>query len=230
MTDKSRYGQHSFSVEEMEGHKILSTLCCNEFDELKRKGVSKSQSFTDTARFALEHGVQHMLQLDQDTRSCSLEEVVGNYVLDPEVLYAKIFVNIATATEDVVCVTKRGGLETISTECHETLLSLLVVLKKHRLTLEEHPFTIFQCLLNEGSSKLSSDSRQLLEIKYSDKPYMEYLSKNVPQGTVQGWFDCCSPVVCFEVSPCLEFMKFLCKILEGKERVFFTTIACNLAI
>ncbi|XP_068702278.1 uncharacterized protein [Montipora foliosa] len=213
LTDKSRYGQHSFSVEEMEGHKILSTLCCNEFDELKRKGVSKSQSFTDTTRFALEHGVQHMLQLDQDTRSCNLEEVVGNYVLHPEVLYAKIFVNIATATEDVVCVTKRRGLETISTECHETLLSLLVVLKKHRLTLEEHPFTIFQCLLNEGSSKLSSDSRQLLETKYSDKPYMEYLSKNVPQGPVQGCFDCCSPVVCFEVSPCLEFM--VCECRDG---------------
>ncbi|XP_068702289.1 uncharacterized protein [Montipora foliosa] len=213
LTDKSRYGKHSFSVEEMEGHKILSTLCCNEFDELKRKGVSKSQSFTDTTRFALEHGVQHMLQLDQDTRSCSLEEVVGNYVLDPEVLYAKIFVNIATATEDVVCVTKRGGLETISTECHGTLLSLLVVLKKHRLTLEKHPFTIFQCLLNEGSSKLSSDSRQLLDTKYSDKPYMEYLSKNVSQGPVEGRFDCRSRVVCFEVSPCLEFM--VCECRDG---------------
>ena len=213
LTDKSRYGQHSFSVEEMEGHKILSALCCNEFDQLKRKGVSKSQSFTDTTRFALEHGVQHMLQLDQDTRSCSLEEVVGNYVLDPEVLYAKIFVNIRTATEDVVCVMKRGGLETISTECHETLSSLLIVLKKRRLSLQEYPFTIFQCLLNEGSSKLSSDSRQLLQTKYSDKPYMEYLSKNVPQGSVQGRFDCCSPVVCFEVSPCLEFM--VCECGDG---------------
>ena len=213
LTDKSRYGQHSFSVEEMEGHKILFTFCSYELDELKRKGVSKSQSFTDTTRYALEHGVQHMLQLDQDTRSCSLEEVAGNYVLDPEVLYAKIFVNIATATEDVVCVTKRGGLETISTECHETLLSLLVVLKKYRLTLEEHPFTIFQSLLNEGSSKLSSESRQLLETKYSDIPYMEYLSKNVPQGPVQGRFDCCSPVVCFEVSPCLEFM--VCECRDG---------------
>ena len=214
LTDKSSYRQHHFSVEEMEGHKILCTLCSKEFVELKRKGVSNSQSFTDTTRYALEHGVQHMLQLDQDTRSCSIEQVVENYVLDPEVLYAKICVNVATAAEDAVCVMKRGGLETVSTECHETLSSLLMVLKKCRRTLQEFPFTIFQFLLNDGSSKLSSDSRQLLETKYSDKPYMEYLSKNDPQGeTVQARFDRLLPVACFDVSPSLEFM--VCECCDG---------------
>ncbi|XP_068742816.1 uncharacterized protein [Montipora capricornis] len=210
LTDKSRYKQHIFSVEETEGHKILSTLCSNEFDELKRKGVSNSQSFADTTRYALEHGVQHMLQLDQDKRSCSLEEVVGNYVLDPEVLYAKICINIAAATEDIVCVMKYGGLEMVSTECHETLSSLLIVLKRNRTVLQEYPFTIFQSLLNEGSSKLSCDSRQLLETKYSDKPYMEYLTKNVPQGAVQDSFFFSSCVACFDVSPGLEYIVCEC--------------------
>ncbi|XP_068742576.1 uncharacterized protein [Montipora capricornis] len=213
LTDKSRYRQHIFSVEEMEGHKILSTLSSNEIDELKRKGVSNAQSFADTTRYALEHGVQHMLQLDQDTKSCSLEQVVGNYVLDPEILYAKICLNTATVAEDVVCLMKHDALKTISADCFETLSSLLVVLKKYRLTLEEYPFTIFQCLLNEGSSKLSSDSRKLLETKYSDKPYMEYLTKNVPQGAVQTRFHFCSDVRCLDVSPSLEYM--VCECLDG---------------
>ncbi|XP_068702271.1 uncharacterized protein [Montipora foliosa] len=214
LTDRPRYKQHSFSVEEMEGHKILSTLCSNEFDELKRKGVSNSQSFTNTTRYALEHGVQHMLQLDQDTKSCSLEHVAENYVLDPEVLYAKICVNMATATDDVVCLMKHGGLKPTQAECYETLSSLLIVLKKHRATLEEYPFTIFQCLLNEGSNKLSFDARRLLKTKYSDKPYMEYLSKSVPQGAVQARFDFCSVLVrCFDVSPSLEYM--VCDCLDG---------------
>ena len=141
LTDKSRYEQHIFSVEKMEGHKILSTLSSKEFDELKSKGVSKSQSFTGTSRYALEHGVQHMLELDQDMRSCSMEQVIGNYVLCPELLYAKICVNISAATVDIVCAMKHGGLKTMSTECQETLSSLLIVLKKHRQTLEVYPFT-----------------------------------------------------------------------------------------
>ncbi|XP_068742720.1 uncharacterized protein [Montipora capricornis] len=213
LTDKSRYEQHIFSVEEMEGHKILSTLCSKEFDELKSKGVSNSQSFTGTSRYALEHGVQHMLELDQDMRSCSMEQVIGNYVLCPELLYAKICVNISAATEDIVCAMKHGGLKTISTECQETLSSLLIVLKKHRQTLEVYPFTIFQSLLNEGSSKLSSDSRQLLETKYTDRPYMEVLRKNDSLGDVQSVFYCFSRAACFDVSPSLEFM--VCECCDG---------------
>ena len=65
LTDKSHYRQHNFSVDEIKGHHILSTLCIEEFDELKRKGVDNSQSFSHTTKYALLHGVQHMLQLDQ---------------------------------------------------------------------------------------------------------------------------------------------------------------------
>ncbi|XP_068760744.1 uncharacterized protein [Montipora capricornis] len=212
LTDKSRYGQHCFSVEEMEGHKILSTLCSNEFDELKSRGIGNLQSFTDTSRYALEHGVQHMLQLDQDMRDyCSLEQGVGKYVSDLELLYAKLCVNLPGATEDIVGVMKQGGLKTISAECCDTLSSLLFLLKKHRVTLQEYPFTIFQCSLNEGSSKLSSDSRKLLETKYSDKPHMELLKKNHAQS--QARFGCGSQVACLDVSPSLEYM--VCECRDG---------------
>ena len=213
LTDKSRYGQHCFSVEEMEGHKILSTLCSNEFDELKSRGIGNLQSFTDTSRYALEHGVQHLLQLDQDMKSCSLEQRAGKYVSDLELLYAKLCVNLPGATEDIVGVIKQGGLKTISAECCDTLSSLLFLLKKHRVTLQEYPFTIFQCLLNEGSSKLSSDSRKLLETKYSDKPYMELMNKNDAKTAIQARFGCGSQVACFDVSPSLEYM--VCECRDG---------------
>ncbi|XP_068674208.1 uncharacterized protein [Montipora foliosa] len=212
LTDKSRYKQHSFSVEEMEGHKILSTLCSDEFDELKSKDIGNLQSFTDTSRYALEHGVQHMLQLDQDIKSCSLEHGVGKYMSDPELLYAKLCVNMPSASEDIVGLLKQG-LKTISNECLETLSSLLILLKKQRVTLQEYPFTIFQCLLNEGSGRLSSDSRKLLETKYSDKPHMELLNKNHTQRGIQARFDCGSQVACLDVSPSLEYM--VCECRDG---------------
>ncbi|XP_068760743.1 uncharacterized protein [Montipora capricornis] len=213
LTDKSRYRQHCFSVEEMEGHKILSSLCCNEFVELKSKGIGNLQSFTDISRYALEHGVQHMLQLDQDMKSCSLEQGVGKYVSDAELLYAKLCVNMPAATEDIVCVMKQGGLKTISNECRDTLSSLLILLRKHRVTVQKYPFTIFQCLLNEGSGRLSSESRKLLETKYSDKPYMELMNKNNAQTAIQARFVCGSQVACLDVSPSLEYM--VCECRDG---------------
>ncbi|XP_068760731.1 uncharacterized protein [Montipora capricornis] len=213
LTDKSHYRQHCFSVEEVEGHKILSTLCSKELDELKSKGIGNSQSFTDTSRYALEHGVQHMLLVDQEMKSCSLEEGVAKYVSDPELLYAKLSLNMPAATEDIVGVLRQGGLKTMSTDCHKSLSSLLIILKKHRVTLQEYPFTIFQCLLNRGSSKLCTYSRQLLETKYSDKPYMEFLSKNDPQTGIQARFDCSSRVACLDVSPSLEYM--VCECCDG---------------
>ncbi|XP_068761107.1 uncharacterized protein [Montipora capricornis] len=213
LTDRSHYRQHSFSVEEMEGHKILSTLCSNELDELKSSCIGNSQSFTDTLMYALEHGVHHMLQLHEDTKSCSLEQGVGKYVSDPELLYAKLCVNLPAATEDIVGVMKQGSSKTISTEFHETLSSILILLKKHRVTLQKYPFTVFQSLLNEGNSKLSSDSRQLLETKYSDKPHMEFLNKNDSPTAIQARFVCGSQVACLDVSPSLEYM--VCECRDG---------------
>ncbi|XP_068761736.1 uncharacterized protein [Montipora capricornis] len=197
----------------MEGHKILSTLCSDEFDELKSKGIGNTQSFTDTSRYALEHGVQHMLLVHQVMKSCSLEQGVGKYVSDAELLYAKLFVNTSGATDDIVGVLKQRDLKTIPNEFHETLSSLLILLKKHRMTLQEYPFTIFQSLLNEGSSKLSSESRQLLETKHSGNPYLEFVNKKDSQTAIQARFVCGSQVVCLDVSRSLEYM--VCECRDG---------------
>ena len=76
-----------------------------EFDEVKRKGVDHSEPFSDTARSALQHGVKHMLELEERTRSCSLENLVNIYVLDVELVCANLSVNRAIPTKDtyVLC-------------------------------------------------------------------------------------------------------------------------------
>jgi len=61
LIDKSNYGEHHFIVDEKEGHEVLSKLCIDEVDEMKRKGVDGAQ-LSDTAKYALRQGVQHMLQ------------------------------------------------------------------------------------------------------------------------------------------------------------------------
>ena len=183
LIEKSIYGQHHFSVDEKEGQKVLSKLCIDELDEVKRKGVDGAQ-FLDTAKYALRHGARHMLQ-PGNARVCSLEDVVTKFVLDVELVYAKLCVNVSLASEDVVFVQKQVGIE----KCHMALNTLLVLLRKHIATLENQPHTILQTLLNEGGPELSSQALNLLETKYSEMTYMEYLHNQDLQGRVQPNFD-----------------------------------------
>ena len=211
LIDKSNYGQHHFSVAEKEGHEVLSKLCINELDEVKRKGVDFAQ-FSDTTKYALQHGVQHMLQLE-DARVCSLEEVVKRFILDIELVYAKLCVNVTAASEDILCVQKHAGVKSMFEGCHRALDTLLHLLRKHISILTTLPRAIFQCLLNEAGPELSFQASVLLETKYSEIPYMEYLHKEDLQARVQTKFVCSAEVACFDVSPQLDYM--VCECIDN---------------
>ena len=186
------------------GHEGLSKLCIDELSQVKLKGVDCAK-FSDTTKYALRHGVQHMVQLE-DARVCSLEEVVTKFVLDVELVYAKLCVNVTAAFEDIVCVQKQAGIE----ELQRALNTLLVLLRKHLRTLEKLPHSIFQTLLNEGGPEFSFEALHLLETKYSEIAYMEYLHKEDLQGRVQSKFRLSSFVSCFDVSPQLDYMVCEC--------------------
>ena len=204
LIDKSNYGQHHFSVDEKEGHEVLSKLCIDELHELKRKGVDSAQ-FTDITKYALRHGVQHMLQLE-DARVCSLEEVVTKFVLDVELVYAKLCVNVTAAFEDIVCVQKQAGIK----KRQSALKTLLVLLRNHVATLEKLPHAIFQTLCNEGGPELSSQALNLLETRYCGMAYVEYLHKENVQRRIQAKFRCSGAIACFDVSPQLDYMVCKC--------------------
>ncbi|XP_067018647.1 uncharacterized protein [Acropora muricata] len=204
LIEESHY-RHAYFIKK--GHEGLSKLCIDELSQVKLKGVDCAK-FRDTTKYALRHGVQHMLQLD-DVRVCSLEEVVTKFVLDVELVYAKLCVNVTAAFEDIVCVQKQAGIE----ELQRALNTMLVLLRKHVRTLEKLPHSIFQTLLNEGGRELSSEALHLLETKYSEIPYMEYLDKENLQGRVQSRFPCSDCVICFDVSPQLDYM--VCECYNG---------------
>ena len=207
LVDQSCYGKHSFSVLENEGHLILARLCGNEFDEVKRKGVDSSQQFDEVTKYALRHGVQHMLQLDEKIRPRGLEEIVNDYVLDVELVYAKLRVDGAIPAEDIACITN------FSVKRQAASKTLLFLLRKHISTLKQLPHVIFQTLLNEGGPDLCSEASNLLKSKYSHISHMEYLDKNKLAGTVQTTFHCSSEVACFDVSPSSDYM--VCECRDG---------------
>ena len=207
LVDQSYYGKHSFSLSENEGHLILARLCGNKFDEVKRKGVDRSQHFDEVTKYALRHGVQHMLQLDEDIRPSGLEEIVNKYILDVELVYAKLRVDSAIPAEDIACITK------FSVQRQAASKTLLFLLRKHIGTLKQLPHVIFQTLLNEGGPELCYEASNLLKSKYSHISHMEYLDKNNLEGTVQTKFHYSSEVACFDVSPSSDYM--VCECRDG---------------
>ena len=162
LIDTFNYGHHDFSVDQKEGSEVLFKLCVDELNEVKRKGVDWAQ-FSDTTKYALRHGVQHMLQLE-DARVCSLEEFVTKFALDLLFVQAELGSNVAAAVKDLfsgtsrLCVQKRMGIEEFKTD-HNTAL----VLSQRVSELQRLSDTILEILKNEGGPQVSSEALNLFK-------------------------------------------------------------------
>ena len=211
LTDRTAYGRHNFSVDEKQGHVMLSELCTNELNNVKRRGVHGTE-FSDTARYALQHGVYHMLEsgdLEQSTRS--FKEIVNNYVTDLNIVYAKLCVNNTASSEDIILTKKQEAFQALSSERRNALGTLLCLLLKYHARLSTHPSTIFQLMVNEGGNVFAGEATKVLQSH--EIPYMEFLHKEaVKKGSkkTQAEFLCNSVVVCFDISPTQEFMVCEC--------------------
>ena len=116
LTDTSWHGQHDFTVDETEGRGILSKLCSQELDEIKRNGIVNGE-FRDTAKYAPLYGLQHMVHLQGDAGSREVE--IENYALDLELVFAKLCVSNETASENRLWVQKQNIFQELSedTKC-----------------------------------------------------------------------------------------------------------------
>ena len=209
LVEKSTSRQKKFIVSGKECHRVIAKLCRDELDDLKLKGI-QSSTLKQTSRYALQHGVQHILEVEENARPCSPDDIVKNYVLDLELVYAKLTVKSTAATEDVLCVQEKENTNSLSKNCREALETLLLLLRKHLSTLSKLPYAIFQILLNEGGPELSAEALSLLNTKYADLPYMEYLRKKEERTDVLLQFVASDKVICFDVSPNQDYLVCEC--------------------
>ncbi|CAH3130670.1 unnamed protein product [Pocillopora meandrina] len=209
LVEESTSRQKKFIVSGKKCHRVISKLCRDELDELKLKGI-QSSTLKQTSRYALQHGVQHILEVEENARPCSLDDIVKNYVLDLELVYAKLTVKSTAAIEDVLCVQEKENTNGLSKNCREALETLLLLLRKHLSTLSKLPYAIFQILLNEGGPELSAEALSLLNTKYADLPYMEYLRKKEERTDVLLRFVASDEVICFDVSPNQDYLVCEC--------------------
>ena len=208
------YGvQHKFYVNENQGHRALSQLCVDELNDVKRKIVHGTH-FSDAAKYALQCGVGHMLELEESARASSrFEEIINNYVTDLDIVHAKLCVHNTVNFEDIVHVKKREAFKSLRDESQRALGTLFFLLRKYHGRLSKHPSTIFQVIVNEGGDVLAGEATKVLQRR--EIPYMEYLHKEALKESTktQAEFPCNSIVVCFDISPTQEFM--VCECTNG---------------
>ena len=213
LTNTECYGYHDFTVDEKEGHEILFDLCTNDIDNIKRE---YDLHFTDTEKYALQHGVQHMIEVEDlgsKSRPWNMEVLVNNYVIDLELIYAKLCVNSTASSDDLLGVLRHVDPTSLSEESHSILTSLLGLLRKHSYILRDHPHLFFQCVLNQGCPELSSRATTILANELPNVPYMKYLEKEEQNEAFEARFYCSDTVACFDVSPEKDYM--VCECRDG---------------
>ena len=166
--------------------------------------------FNDKTMYALQHGVRHMLEVDEDTRRDGIEDVVRKYVINQEIVYAKLCVNSTVATEDIACVQKEKSSSSLNIKTRALLETLLSILRKNSQLLREFPHVFLQTVLNEGGSVLSLEANKLLSEKYPEISYMRCSSQNQQESVVEARFHCSSEVACFDISPDKGYMVCEC--------------------
>ena len=212
LTDISYCGEHEFLMDENEGHRILATLCTDELENLKWKGVHNMQ-FGATERYALYHGVHHMLHQGVKREPPNLNELTKAYILDLETVFAKTCLNSTIAAEDLMWL-KRQGFYTFLSRSNQSILdTLLFLLRKNLRRFTDTPRAFLQTILNQGGKVLTVEASNLLQNKYPEIPYMEVVLKETQLGGVLARFKCSSWVVCYDVSPRLDYM--VCECTDG---------------
>ena len=215
LTNTSSYDQHEFIVDEKEGHKILFDLCTAELDKIKDKKLLDSQ-FNDAEQYALQHGVQHMTELDglgDHSTTYNVDHLVKSYVIDLELIFCRLCVNSVVPSDDLQSVQRNVNLASLQEGTYSLLSYLSKALRKHSYLLKDHPQALFQSLVNEGSPELSLRAAAILENKLPHASYMKYLDKEEERGGVQGRFYCSDTVACFDVSPEMDYM--VCECRDG---------------
>ena len=153
------------------GHKILFDLCVKKLDELKQKGVSKKRVSSVVVRYALKYWIPHMLEGLEDAEK--LEGFVDSYLIDLEVLFASVFLDVNVALISLRSLESHEISKDTSASARESVKKLYSLIQKFASSLQMYPQTFLQNVVNESEEQLSSKASDLLRTRYRDIFYFQ---------------------------------------------------------
>ena len=198
------------------GHKILFDLCVKKLDELKRKGVSKERVASVVVRYALKYWIPHMLEGLEDAEK--LEGFVDSYLIDLEVLFASIFLDVNVALISLRSLESHEISKDMSASARESVKKLYSLIQKFAFSLQKYPQTFLQNVVNESEEQLSSKASDLLRTRYRDIFYFQLDEHDRQNDAIEARCHLSGTIQSIDVSPNHDYV--VCGYTDGGIELF----------
>ena len=208
--------EHRYSVDVQDGHKNIFGLCIKKLDELKKWGVRDVAESSAAIKYSIKYLLSHMLDGLEDPGM--LERLVSNYVADLEVMFASVCVNVDLTLNNLSKLTNHEAYNYVSPNTTTTVYRLFSLIKRFVFLLRDYPQTFLQNIVNEGEGELSSKASSLLQTRYKDISYLEFVKKDRTNDALESRCLLSGTISGIDISPNHDYV--VCSYKEGGIELF----------
>ena len=212
------HSDHDYSVDVQHGHKILFDLCVSKLDELKVSGVTDLAKSSAAIRYSVKHWVSHMLNGPEDPGK--LDSLVTDYAADVEVMFASVCFDVDLTLDNISNLTNYKMYHHISESTKAIIARLLFVIRRFSFLLRDYSHTFLQNVVNEGGGDLSLKASSLLQTRYKEIVYLEFIEKDRKHDALEGRGLLSGTILGIDISPKHDYV--VCSDREGGIELFST--------
>ena len=165
---------HDYSVNVQYAHKIVRDLCVTKLTSLKGMDVrvaSTDVGMKNSVMFFMHHMLNAALDLTK------LEDLVIGFVCDLQIVFASICLNVDVSLRNLSRLVTHDIFRKVSLKGQTAVKTLLLLVKKFAFLLRDYPQTFLQHVVNEGEEIFSLKATELLNTRYQDITYLEFMEK-----------------------------------------------------
>ena len=209
---------HDYSFDVEHGHKILCDLCVSKLDELKVSGVTDLAKSSAAIRYSVKHWISHMLNGPEDLGK--LDSLVSNYAADLEVMFASVCFDVDLTLDNISNLTNYKTYHHILESAKAIVAGLFFVIRRFSFLLRDYPHTFLQNVVNEGGGDLSLKASSLLQTRYKQIVYLEFIEKDRKHDVLEGRCLLSGTISGIDISPEHDYV--VCGYREGGIELFST--------
>ena len=209
---------HDYSVKVEHGHKIVFDLCVSKLDELKVSGVTELAKSSAAIRYSVKHWISHMLNGPEDPGK--LESLVSNYAADVEVMFASVCFDVDLTLNSISNLTNYKMYNDISETTKAIVAGLFLLIRRFSSFLRDYPHTFLQNVVNEGGEDLSLKASSLLQTRYKEIVYLEFIEKDRKHNALECRRFLSGTISGIDISPKHDYI--VCSYREGGIELFST--------
>ena len=209
---------HDYSVDVQHGHKILCDLCVSKLNELKVSGVTELAKSSAAIRYSVKHWISHMLNGPEDPGK--LNSLVSDYAVDLEVMFASVCFDVDLTLDNLSNLSNYKMYHHIS-ECTKAIVArLFFLIRRFSFLLRDYSHTFLQNVVNEGGGDLSLKASSLLQTRYKEIVYLEFIEKDRKHDALECRCLLSGAVSGIDISPKHDYI--VCSYREGGIELFST--------